>query len=422
METKVNRPGYTEGLALFQHPVTDVGHGGNKWVEYRPINQLTEGAPLEFVVAPTASTYIDLERTYLYVKAKLVKGDGTAIAKTELVVPSNLLLHTMFSQVDLSLQQTSVSQLGAHYPYKAYLDVLLNTVDSQELEPQMFFKDQIDMEDTNLAQPKNMAILSRYAVIHESKMFDMMGPLQLDMAQQDRYLLNGVPLTLKLWPSSDKFRIMASDATQKYKVLISDASLKVCHVKINPNILIAQNELLKSTPALYPYQKSNLKTFSLPAGQFSFTADDLFQGEVPTSLILGIVSSSAYNGDYGKNPFNFKNYDCNFVGFYVNGESVPTHPYTPNYRTSIYLDLYQTLNHKGSSRAVPIGRADYGNGYSLYRFEFVGDTPLTSPSMRGHTRLELKFGTALPETCTVIVYAKFAALMKVDQARSISLL
>jgi hypothetical protein len=40
---------------------------------------------------------------------------------------------------------------------------------------------------------------------------------------------------------------------------------------------------------------------------------------------------------------------------------------------------------------------------------------------RAHTRLELKFAKALPETCTIIVYGQFPALMKIDASRNMRL-
>ena len=38
----------------------------------------------------------------------------------------------------------------------------------------------------------------------------------------------------------------------------------------------------------------------------------------------------------------------------------------------------------------------------------------------GHVRLSLRFGTALPETINIIVYAKFPEILKIDQARMVT--
>ena len=52
----------------------------------------------------------------------------------------------------------------------------------------------------------------------------------------------------------------------------------------------------------------------------------MFQGEIPSRLVLGLVTSRAYSGDYKKSPFNFKHFDCNFVALYVDGQSLSTKP------------------------------------------------------------------------------------------------
>ena len=51
---------------------------------------------------------------------------------------------------------------------------------------------------------------------------------------------------------------------------------------------------------MYPYLRSEIKTTSIAMGQYGLSVDDLFQGLVPNKLIVGLVSSAAYTGDYGK--------------------------------------------------------------------------------------------------------------------------
>ena len=37
--------------------------------------------------------------------------------------------------------------------------------------------------------------------------------------------------------------------------------------------------------------RSDIKTFNIPAGQYSFSADDLYLGSVPAQLIVTLISS-----------------------------------------------------------------------------------------------------------------------------------
>jgi hypothetical protein len=411
-----------EGLALFQQPPTDTGIQGTEWITYRPVNQLTEGSALEFNIPSTSTSYLDLKRMQLHVKAKITKSDGTDIeAPADHVGMVNAPLHAMFSQVDMSLQQQPTNQVGPNYPYKAYLDLLFDTEDEQELLNQLFIKDDpgTDMDDGD-PSGSNQGLYKR-AIYTEGKTVDLIGGLKLEFCQQDHLLLNGVPLNLKLWQTPETFRLMAKDKTENYKLKIVDAVLRVAITKVNPGVLIGHADALKEASALYPYTRSVVKNFAVPSGQFSFTVDDLFQGEVPGRLILGLVSSTAIHGDFNKNPFNFQNFGCNYVGFYLNGQSMPSHPLQPNYSGNQYAEAFQTLNTEQKKRAVNITRRDYKNGYCLYVIDPSGVYDEQRLLQRGHTRLELKFSNALPETCTVIVYGKFPSLAKIDQSRNVTL-
>ena len=74
--------------------------------QIRPINQLTRFSPVEFVVAGNSGLqYVDLKKTYLSLKIKIVHGDtGTNLLADEFVGPVNLIVHSLFEQVDVTLQ------------------------------------------------------------------------------------------------------------------------------------------------------------------------------------------------------------------------------------------------------------------------------------------------------------------------------
>ncbi|OOY36394.1 hypothetical protein BOV89_12840 [Solemya velum gill symbiont] len=150
-------------LALFQTPQTDLGSQGTEWVTYRPVNQLTGGSAIEFTIPPMANTYLDLQRTLLNIKVKIKKSDGSDVGSLtdDLVGPVNAPLHTLFSQVDLNVQQQPTSEVGSCYPYKAYLDVLLNTEDSVELYSQLFSKDDRNSFDETDPTSTNTGLYNR---------------------------------------------------------------------------------------------------------------------------------------------------------------------------------------------------------------------------------------------------------------------
>lgn len=109
-------------------------------------------------------------------------------------------------------------------------------------------------------------------------------------------------------------------------------------------------------------------------------------------------------------------FDCNFVAFYVDGQSFPTKPLQPNYQSHTYLEAYQTL--VSGIENVYVEREEYLKGNALYVLDINPYIDFNT-KRRGHCRLELKFAFPLSESATLILYEKFPQILHTDQSRSI---
>ncbi|HSN23010.1 MAG TPA: hypothetical protein VLS45_02370, partial [Methylomicrobium sp.] len=69
---------------------------------------------------------MDFANSYLHVVAKLTKADGTDLDANAAVGPVNLFLHSLFSQVDISLNGTQITPATNTYPYRAMIETLLS--------------------------------------------------------------------------------------------------------------------------------------------------------------------------------------------------------------------------------------------------------------------------------------------------------
>ena len=74
-----------------------------------PMTTVTDGSPIEFDISGTGEDYIDFANTMLYVKAKVTQNNGDDLADDAAVGPVNLFLHSLFSQVDISLNGTLIT-------------------------------------------------------------------------------------------------------------------------------------------------------------------------------------------------------------------------------------------------------------------------------------------------------------------------
>ena len=415
---------YSSKLALFQKPFVETAVKEIYYVDFSPKNSFSQNSSIEFNIEPTSPDYIDLSRSRLRIKARILTNEGKPIGAENKVGFVNLTLHSLFRQVDLMLQGKVVSpDIGINYPYKAIMDVLLNygySSKESHLQSEVYFKDVGGMDSA--PNSGNKGLDERYDLTKTGLELVMEGPLHLDICQQERPLINGVGVTLKLYPNNRKFLLMTQDSVE-YQVEITSASFKVCHVKVSDPVILAQNDVLKITPALYPFWKSNIKTFSLSSGISTFSSDDIFHGKVPSKLIVGLVRTESYNGSFTMNPFNFVHSGLNYIEFAVNGKSVPQEALQPNFSNLDYVTSYLTLfnnkypEHKGNF----ITRDDYDNGYSFFVFDIQGEASegLMSKAKEGISRLQIRFSANTSHPLTVILYAQFPSVLCCDKSRNI---
>ena len=113
-------------LDIFTVPATQTSIETGNWVEYNPIATLDDGSSIEFCLSGSGQEYLDAANTQLYVKARILQADGTAIADDAQVGPINLFLQSLFSDVEVSLNETPVTSSNNTYAYRAYIETLLS--------------------------------------------------------------------------------------------------------------------------------------------------------------------------------------------------------------------------------------------------------------------------------------------------------
>ena len=100
-------------------------------------------------------------------------------------------------------------------------------------------------------------------------------------------------------------------------------------------VLIAHTNLIKDSPAIYPYMNSNISVSSISKGQYAHSENHLFQGEIPSQLIVILLESAKFGRVYKKNPFFFQPFHCNFLALYIDGQSYPGKPLQQTLPTTI---------------------------------------------------------------------------------------
>ena len=108
-------------LDLFSLSPTQTAVDGYQWVEHSPVSTITSSSPIEFIVSGSGEDYMDLNNTLLEVKACIKTTNNSPVDAAVAVAPINNTLHSLFSQIDVSLNDVNVSSATTTYPYIAYI-------------------------------------------------------------------------------------------------------------------------------------------------------------------------------------------------------------------------------------------------------------------------------------------------------------
>lgn len=397
-----------------------------------------DGTPLTFEITGSGEDFLDLSQMILRLRVKITKADGRDIVHTledgitagenETVAPVNLWMHSLFSQIDVTLNETLVSQSSNNYAYRAYLSTLLSYgSDAKEswLGMELFESDQAGHMDSM----SNTGLTKRKKYVKNGAEVELKGRLHTDLTFQDRLLPNGVTCRITLTRSKPVFNLMSSETGEPgdYMVKITHAMLEARKVKLDPKEQLRIERSILKTGARLPLTHSVIKTFSIPAGVSTYDIESLFMGQIPNRLVLGMVENGAYLGDLTKNPFNFKHFDLGFLVLTVDGKPYPSQPLQPNFNEGHYIDCYETLfagtGMYGNDLGHGITRDAYAKGYTLFAFNLTPDSSDGSSHVnirrQGTVRASLQFRTATPTTISLVVFGQCDNVLTVDGNRNI---
>jgi len=193
-------------------PTMTAMHEG-QWTEHYPIAPVKNtSAPIEFNIPPQTEKWTDLGQSYLYLKVKLKKIDGTEVdneADKNVSVVNNLF-HSLFSSVDLYLNNKLVTANADTYPYRAYIENLLSynkaSKDTHLMALEMWEEDTAGHMAGNTTDIRYAGWKSRRLRVF-NKQCELAGRLHLDVALQDKYLPNGIEMRFRLNKTSSAFHL-----------------------------------------------------------------------------------------------------------------------------------------------------------------------------------------------------------------------
>ncbi|GFV05402.1 uncharacterized protein F54H12.2 [Trichonephila clavipes] len=414
-------------LDLFSTLPTQLAIDSSSFVQIHPLASLSDSGPLEFYISGNGEHYLDLAHSILHLQIKILKKNDSVIGDNDHVAPLNYILNTMWSEFSVFLNDKQIANQNNH-SYRSFFESLLFSSKSSQdsfLSSALFHKDTASAHDNVGATSTNEGFLTRKSICKTSKLVDLIGILHYDLAAQPKLLVNGVNVRIKLERQKDPFSLMASG--DNYKICLKSACLFIRKINVAASVVLAQEKALELGLIKMPIRRAEVRSFALSSGLQSSTIANAFIGQLPSRLILAFVSNEAYNGNFGKNPFNFQNYNLNYLSVLEGSKMIPSKPFQPNFANNLYarsyLSLFTDLNRFHNSQNINITYGEYSKGYTMYAIDLTpdmagGETHM-SINRTGNIAIDIKFGVPLPETVSLIAYAEYRNTIEIDKARNV---
>ena len=270
-------------LDLFAKPPiqTSIEHATVK--DNYPISSTIESGPLEFTITGNGEEYLDLSSAYLHIVAHVSKNGVANPEATDKALPVNNWAHSLFSQIDVSINGKMVSSSSNTYAYRAYIESLLSfgkACKETFLTNSLWYKDTAGHMDS--LENVNAGAKKRLLFTTDEKKVDLIAYIHDDIFRQNRLIPPGVTVRVRFIRSPDNFNLMATKPG--YKSLISSAVLYVKKCKVNPEVSLAHASVLKKSNMQFPIKRVDCKVFSITAGSLSAIRKEYYLDNYPNEL------------------------------------------------------------------------------------------------------------------------------------------
>ena len=444
-------------LHIFSVPSTDYDLQGYRMVPYHKLSSSI--TPMKFSVQQLED-YVDLNRSYFVIDLRLYSSSQNGIVadanaasdtnNTRFVYAVNNLAHTLFKHINLRFNGTLMTEQTDTYAYSAYFQTLLNYHrDDGEtlLQPQGWVNflnipaelaaggANDDISTTaNWAHGDTNALKTLTTPFRGNAVVLLIMRPYLPAFHTGNIMAPGVEMNFELHfnsPDFYTFRTLTSGTGVKRYVKLReqdvDITLHLCRLSLNPDIYasLEGERKLRKEVVKYPVVRDQILSFTFNGTTTVWQQDNLFLGKVPQRMVVGILDSTAFNGDKEKYPFAFQSKGVTSVRQFIEGEEYPyvTLELTGNTALKDRQGYYRFLEAAGAvpkHREFMVKPDEWGHNKNCTLFMWNNvpsgdaDGPKLNPKQTGNVRLEIKFRAALNANITILEWGEFESVIYID--------
>lgn len=414
-------PSYQTSLNLQAVPYQDISILDTKIDTLWPTTLPSESGILEFYLPPSTNYYTSLKDTLLYLKVKIVDKDGKALPSISVTCPANLPFGTLFSNLELVVNNVNVTNSSNMYAYSTFINRVLNS-SQEDHDTLLKCEHYYDQTTETAVDPLNKGYQALLK-LQKNGEFEIVSRIAHGLFEMDRLVPPEIGLRIRLRLASPTFCLLgkepAENTTFTDTFKITEASLEVKRNLVHTRVAQMHESLWsKGQPFVFPYTNYDAISYTVPSGLLQHQSETLFN-VLPQFLLIGMVKSTAFNGVANLSPFQFSDFSLSGVQLQCNGESV----LFPHLQLSVtnkqYLKVYRHLtglkNANGQSPCIGLNEF-LKLGLFLIPLKFNNSKELRfNIEKNGAVKVNLSFSTATESNINVVVYHCNSRLLKVDK-------
>ena len=406
----------------------------------RPISVASSRGPFTFEIPADPEKFTDAESFRLHGRMRIRKKDAGVIKDIDAndrVSTVNNIFHSLWSKVVVNINDVAINDpTNSWYAYKAYFENHLSYSKGTKanlLDYRGYYNDTCQKFDdvgkvvgSTYTESLNEGYVKRKNLFKTSKWVYFCINVHSDITTLRKYIPTGIKIKFDFQRNDDNFSLLSHDKTTNFVIKLGEMKMSCKRYKPAKSYRnFYENQLkLRRNPTL-AIDRSLIKAYVVNSGTTDLSAYNLIRGsQLPEQIIIGVVPQESYNGSIDKNPFNFKHFDIREASIIVNGVNEPAELYKLDIDNGDKVDMFASfLDNTGvhtDDREFGISLEDYYGGSFLLAWDRTPDNCNRYHRHKmgsGTIDINIKTGTVLPETVTVIVYATYSSDIIIEDRR-----
>ena len=404
----------------------------------RPLSMSNDG-PIQIQIPKEGDYFVDPSSLRLNANFVIRKRTGGAGNLVNLVgddaarmAPINMFTKAMIKDITVYINQTKISLISTPcYPIKAFIETACSygrDAEKGHLQCSYWLKDTAGAHDT---MGENDAITDRHAFIRGSTNVEMCETMHTELNTLNRLLPPGLDIQFIIELNNPNVYLQAVQnvgvAAQRdvpavpaapqdtYEVDYTDMYISYDRVALEPSLLSSiETRLNRNDKAIFPITRNIFKIHNVPAQQQSLLWQNLYTGQLPETVIIGMVDQDTWNEGLFRNYFNFQHKNLSEIQLRVNSQAIPSMPLKLNCATSkayrAFRHFFDNIGIENSNTPCLISYEDFCQGATLIPFDLTPDKAATQHNHEkrtGNIEVDMKFREPLDVGITVFALCIF---------------